>query len=186
MPAKQRMRRLEYRTVGFLRGRLVIPQVAECGKVGGFMGRQIDGIEPLLDKGKYVSSRSTENYRKGEYFYMLNEALPSIRTEGVAVIVEGYLDAPAMHLAGRTNTIAAGTKQLSRGQIPLLKRHNIDKVLVVMDSDEAGRKGALRSQALLAEYSIECEVFHFESEDPAEQLRRWLKTDRTTPPPIPF
>ena len=95
------------------------------------MGRAIDGEEP-----KY---RFPAGFRKSLVLFNLHRVLKTgART---VVVVEGFFDALAVHQAGYPAVVALMGSTLSRQQGDLLTTH-FDRVLLMLDGDEAGRHGA--------------------------------------------
>ena len=128
-----------YRGRGFLRGRVVIPIHDETGTLIAYAGRALDGHEP-----KY---RFPTGFRKSLVLFNLHRVLTTrART---AVVVEGFFDALAVHQAGYRAVVALMGSSLSRQQADLLTRH-FDRVLVMLDSDEAGRQGTAAITTTLA------------------------------------
>jgi len=106
------------------------------GNVIAFGGRAIDGSMP-----KYTNSPESPLFSKRRTLYALPVAEPSIRKEGVAIIVEGYMDAIALHAAGFHHTVASLGTAFTEEQATLLKR-SASRVLLNFDSDEAGQRAA--------------------------------------------
>lgn len=128
-----------YRGRGFLRGRVVIPIHDATGALIAYAGRALDGHEP-----KY---RFPTGFRKSLVLFNLHRVLKTgART---AVVVEGFFDALAVHQAGYRAVVALMGSSLSRQQADLLTRH-FDRVLVMLDGDEAGRQGTAAITTSLA------------------------------------
>ena len=125
------------------RGRVMFPIWNEAGKIVGFGGRALGEEQP-----KYLNSPETPLYSKSGTLYALNLARESIRRQGRAVLVEGYMDCIALHQAGVGNAVAVCGTSLTEDQVRLLGRFT-KKVVVNFDPDEAGDSATLRSLALL-------------------------------------
>ncbi len=117
------------------RGRIIFPIKDVDGKVVGFGGRTVSGEEP-----KYMKS---EIYHKKSILYGLDRSRDYIRREKHAVVVEGYMDFLSLFRAGIRNAVATLGTSLTREHAIILRRYT-DKVIVVFDGDEAGKKAALR------------------------------------------
>ncbi|MDP9437855.1 MAG: toprim domain-containing protein, partial [Actinomycetota bacterium] len=85
-------------------GRIVWPVRDALGRVVGFGGRVLPGSK---SRAKYINSPDSELFRKGSLLYGLDVALPYIRRQRRAVVVEGYTDVLALHQAGIKNVVAA-------------------------------------------------------------------------------
>ncbi|MFM7641981.1 MAG: DNA primase [Cyanobium sp.] len=123
------------------RHRVMVPIRDRQGRVIGFGGRSLDGTEP-----KYLNSPETEVFAKGHHLFALDRAADPIRRADLAVVVEGYFDAIALHAAGVTHAVAALGTALSRQQITQLCRCCDSKRLVLnFDADRAGVRAAERA-----------------------------------------
>ncbi|NIV39573.1 MAG: toprim domain-containing protein, partial [Anaerolineae bacterium] len=92
----------------------------------------------------YLNTPQTAIFDKGGLLYGLDKAREHIRREGLAVIVEGYMDAIAAHQHGFANVVASMGTALSERQVRLLKRFTRDVVLA-LDADTAGQEATLRA-----------------------------------------
>lgn len=125
------------------RGRLMFPIRDEKGQLVAFGGRVLgDGVP------KYINSSDTPLYRKSRVLYGMNVAKDHISKRRQAVLVEGYLDVIACHLAGARQAVASLGTALSEDHARLLKRW-CDEVVILYDSDDAGRKAAERAIDIL-------------------------------------
>ena len=149
------------------RGRVMFPIWNEAGKIVGFGGRALGEEQP-----KYLNSPETPLYSKSGTLYALNLARESIRRQGRAVLVEGYMDCIALHQAGIGNAVAVCGTSLTEAQVRLLGRFT-KKVLVNFDPDEAGDSATLRSLALLVQGGFGVRVLALPDRlDPDAYIRR--------------
>jgi DNA primase len=124
---------------GLLRGRIVIPIHNVSGELIAYAGRAINGQEP-----KY---RFPAGFRKSLVLFNLHRVLKTgART---VIVVEGFFDAMAVYQAGHPAVVALMGSSLSRQQADLLTTH-FDRVLLMLDGDEAGRHGAAAITSALA------------------------------------
>ncbi|MBI5284996.1 MAG: DNA primase [Chloroflexi bacterium] len=132
------------------RHRLMFPIRDERGRVAGFGGRLLPG--EALGAGehqpKYVNTSQSPIFDKGAILYGLDLAKDAIRSEGRAVIVEGYMDAIAAHEHGFANVVASMGTALTERQVALLKRYTHNLILA-LDADAAGSEGMLRGHDVL-------------------------------------
>ncbi len=129
------------------RNRLMFPICNVEGKVIGFGGRRVNEE----DEPKYINSPESDIYQKRKSFYGINKSKDYIRHEGRAILVEGYTDFLSLYSLGIKNVAATLGTSLTREHVGVLKRYT-DNVVVMFDSDESGRKAAVRSlDALLEE-----------------------------------
>ncbi|WP_340561695.1 DNA primase [Streptomyces sp. GSL17-111] len=128
------------------RGRLMWPIRDISGEVVGFGARRLreDDNGP-----KYLNTPETPIYRKSQVLYGIDLAKRDIAKEGRAVVVEGYTDVMACHLAGVTTAIATSGTAFGEGHIKILRRILMDnsrtEVIFTFDGDAAGQKAALRA-----------------------------------------
>ena len=121
--------------------RVMFPIMDVNNRVIGFGGRVMGDGKP-----KYLNSPETKIFDKSRNLYGLNFARSSRKKSLIAC--EGYLDVIAMHQAGFDNAVASLGTALTAAQASLMKRYT-DEVLLLYDSDEAGRKAAVRAIPLL-------------------------------------
>lgn len=124
------------------RGRVIIPIADERGQYVAMGGRGLHGEEP-----KYLNSPQTELFDKGHTLFGLHLAAEAIRKEGVAVVVEGYMDVIGPWQAGFQNVVATMGTSLTEHHAALLRRH-ARRVVLAMDPDAAGMAAAERAGAL--------------------------------------
>jgi len=144
----------------FFRGRLMFPIHDLRGDPVGFGGRRIEGIDRDSTNNpdaKYVNSADSIIYHKANVLFGLDRARHVMSTDGVAVIVEGYTDVIAMHLAGVRTAVATCGTALGDGHFDLLRRFS-EKVVLAFDSDAAGAKAALRSDELESPFRLDLDL----------------------------
>lgn len=130
------------------RGRLTWPIRDASGDVVGFGARRLyeDDQGP-----KYLNTPETPAYKKSQVLYGIDLARKDIATTKQAVIVEGYTDVMACHLAGVTTAVATCGTAFGEDHARVLRRFLMDQeqlrgeVIYTFDGDEAGRKAALKA-----------------------------------------
>ncbi|MFI5984947.1 DNA primase [Streptomyces sp. NPDC051555] len=141
------------------RGRLMWPIRDITGEVVGFGARKLRDD----DNGpKYLNTPETPIYKKSQVLYGIDLAKKEIAKTSSAVVVEGYTDVMACHLAGVTTAIATCGTAFGGDHIKILRRLLMDnataEVIFTFDGDAAGQKAALRAfeddQKFAAETSI--------------------------------
>ncbi|MFF0787760.1 DNA primase [Streptomyces spiralis] len=128
------------------RGRLMWPIRDIGGEVVGFGARKLYEA----DNGpKYLNTPETPIYRKSQVLYGIDLAKKDIAKASRAVVVEGYTDVMACHLAGVTTAIATCGTAFGGEHIKILRRLLMDngsaRVIFTFDGDTAGQKAALRA-----------------------------------------
>lgn len=121
------------------RDRLMFPIRGIYGKLAGFGGRVLNPDEVP----KYLNSPATDLFDKGRLLYGLDQARASMRAEGQAVIVEGYMDVIGLHQAGFTNAVSPMGTALTEAHFQLVKKMT-SNIILALDPDAAGQKATLR------------------------------------------
>jgi len=120
------------------RGRIIFAIRDAEGRPIGFGGRVLGQGLP-----KYINSPQTPLFDKSSALYGLDLAKQGIRTSGVAVIVEGYMDVLMAHQHGLNNVVAQMGTALTEAQLKMLKRYT-QRFVLALDSDAAGDQATLR------------------------------------------
>ncbi|MBF4462069.1 MULTISPECIES: DNA primase [unclassified Rathayibacter] len=129
------------------RGRLVWPIRDVTGQTVGFGARRL--LED--DKGpKYLNTPETPVYHKSHVLYGLDLAKRDISRGHRVVVVEGYTDVMACHLAGVTTAVATCGTSFGVDHIKVLRRvlgddSGVGEVVFTFDPDAAGQKAAMRA-----------------------------------------
>ena len=121
------------------RGRLIFPIADVRGRTVGFGGRLLGDGEP-----KYLNSPETPVFHKGALLYGLDRARGPIRTAEMAILVEGYVDAIRLQVAGVANVVAPLGTALTPEQARLLRRYT-KHVALAYDADGPGLKSTFRA-----------------------------------------
>jgi len=132
------------------RGRLIWPIRDTSNQVIGFGARKLFDD----DQGpKYLNTSETPVYHKSAVLYGIDLAKKEISKSQKVVVVEGYTDVMACHLAGVTTAVATCGTAFGDEHIRILNRMlsaNVDnpaEVIFTFDPDEAGQKAAMRAFA---------------------------------------
>lgn len=126
------------------RGRLMFPIFDSFGTIIAFGGRALGDEMP-----KYINSPDSIVYNKQNHLYAMNFARKEQSKQ--LIVVEGYMDAIAMHAAGFKNTVAALGTSFTDSQLKLCARY-AEEVVFFFDADNAGQKAALRAVKMMMEY----------------------------------
>ncbi|WP_258805384.1 DNA primase [Pseudarthrobacter sp. NS4] len=129
------------------RGRLIWPIKDIAGDTIGFGARKLyeDDQGP-----KYLNTPETALYKKSQVLYGIDLAKRSIAKDRQLVVVEGYTDVMACHLAGITTAVATCGTAFGTEHIKIARRLLSDdgtggEVVFTFDGDAAGQKAALRA-----------------------------------------
>lgn len=141
---KQHIKWLEWRNDY----KLVIPFKNQSGQILSLWGRL---IRPLKD-----SEKEHDKYKP--FSTDSSKAIPfnlnSIDDSAHAIVVEGFFDALTATQKGVPNVIACLGSSLSQAQVDHLNTLEIKSITLMLDNDDSGKKGTLRSIELLNKYSI--------------------------------
>jgi DNA primase len=130
------------------RGRLVWPIRDLGGDVVGFGARRLLEDD---DGPKYLNTPESPLYKKSQVLYGIDLARRDIAKEQQVVVVEGYTDVMACHLAGVTTAVATCGTAFGSDHIKVLRRLLMDdaamrgSVVFTFDGDAAGQKAALKA-----------------------------------------
>ena len=132
------------------RGRLVWPIRDITGDTIGFGARRIFDDDRI--EAKYLNTSETPIYKKTHVLYGLDLAKKSISSDRRAVIVEGYTDVMACHLAGVPHAVATCGTAFGTDHIKSIRRLIRDeagqapgRVVFTFDGDAAGQKAAMKA-----------------------------------------
>jgi DNA primase len=130
------------------RRRLLWPIREITGDIIGFGARRLFEDD---DGPKYLNTPETPIYKKSHVLYGIDHAKKEIAKQGRAVIVEGYTDVMACHLAGVPTAVATCGTAFGADHISVLRRLLMDtdayagEIIFTFDGDAAGQKAALRA-----------------------------------------
>ncbi|NRQ51372.1 DNA primase [Aeromicrobium stalagmiti] len=131
------------------RGRLLWPIREMTGEIIGFGARRMFDDDRV--EAKYLNSPETPIYKKSQVLYGIDLARRSISSSSQAVIVEGYTDVMACHLAGVTTAVATCGTAFGEDHARVMRRLMLDdqafhgEVIFTFDGDEAGQRAALKT-----------------------------------------
>ncbi|MGL4172609.1 MAG: DNA primase [Actinomycetota bacterium] len=133
------------------RGRLIWPIRDVSGDIVGFGARRLYDDDRI--EAKYLNTSETEVFKKSKVLYGIDLAKRAIATQRRAVVVEGYTDVMACHVAGVTTAIATCGTAFGADHIRVLRRIMRDdddrvrpgEVVFTFDGDAAGQAAARRA-----------------------------------------
>ncbi|KAF0845757.1 DNA primase [Nocardia caishijiensis] len=119
------------------------------GEVIGFGARKLFDDDTM--PGKYVNTPETLLYKKSQVLFGLDHAKREIAKGHQAVVVEGYTDVMAMHLAGVKTAVASCGTAFGEEHLQVLRRLLMDdnfwrgEIIYTFDGDAAGQAAALKA-----------------------------------------
>ena len=154
------------RVVDRFRDRLMFPIRAHTAhgtvEVVGFVGRRNPAQDGAGDSRtpKYLNTAQTALYTKGEHLYGLAETTGTLNRGGLAVIVEGPIDAVAVNVASggtMAGVASLGTALTSAqaAQLAAVLPRDSDRVVVATDADRAGQQAAARAYSVLTAHHLD-------------------------------
>lgn len=148
------------------RGRVIFPVRDVTGRLVGFGGRSLSG-----EGAKYVNTPEGPLFHKGSCLYLLNLAKDAIRETGRAILVEGYMDAIRLHMAGFKEAVASLGTALTEEQGKLIKRF-ANRCYVCYDADSAGQEASVRGMYILQALGLQVNIVSLPvNSDPDEYLQ---------------
>ena len=148
------------------RNRLMFPIIDTRGNIIGFGGRVMDDSTP-----KYLNSPETLVFNKRKNLFALNLAKKS--KLGYLILVEGYMDAIALHQYGFDCAVASLGTSLTEEHAAILSRYT-EQVYLIYDGDEAGQRAAQRAIPMLEKAGIRIKVLKMrDAKDPDEFLKKF-------------
>lgn len=151
--------------------RIMFPLWDLNGRVVGFSGR----IYNKNDSSKYVNTKETEIFKKGELLYNYHRAKDSCRQLKSVIIMEGFMDVIRAYTVGVTNVVATMGTAVTKNQANLIKRLS-NNVILLFDGDSAGEKATYACGEELLKLGISPKVVRLEDNlDPDEYVQKYGK-----------
>lgn len=168
------------------RGRVMFPICDMQDRMISMGGRIIPGGDPDKAGAKYINGPETMLFSKSRQLYGLNLARTAIQKSGQVLVMEGYTDVIAARQAGVEPVVAVLGTALGEHHIEILRRF-VDRVVLVLDGDEAGRTRADQVLELFVGANVDLRIITLPGgADPAEFVaeygRKALEELATTAP----
>ncbi len=147
--------------------RITFPLWDKDGNIVGFSARIYRNEK---DVSKYMNSRESKLFKKGETLYNYHKAKDIAKREKKIIVVEGFMDAIRISSIGIKNVVALQGTAMTTEQIQLLKKLRV-KVILCLDNDNAGLIATINNGDELIKNEIETEVIRLSGEkDPDEYI----------------
>jgi DNA primase len=154
------------------RGRVLFSIRDGQGRPVGIGGRVLPELG-TTSPAKYVNSPETPLFTKSKLLYGLDLARESLRKTRTALVMEGYTDVIVAHQYGFQNAVAVLGTALGESHIRLLKAH-ADRIVLVLDGDEAGTKRANEVLELFIAQQADLRILTLpEDLDPCDYLHKY-------------
>lgn len=149
--------------------RIMFPLYDLSGRIVGYSGRIYDHS----DSSKYVNTKETPIFKKGEILYNYHRAKEEARKKGQIIVMEGFMDVIAAYKVGIKNVVATMGTAVTSTQANLIKRMAKDVVLC-FDGDQAGAKATQSCSDELLKIGVTPKVVRLEDNmDPDEFVMKY-------------
>ena len=151
--------------------RIMFPLYNLIGQVVGFSGRIYDSS----DTSKYINTKETEIFKKGELLYNYHRSKNICRQKNVVIVMEGFMDVIRAFTIGVTNTVATMGTAVTKKQALLIKKMARD-IILCFDGDDAGAKATMACAELFNEIGVIPKIVRLEEGlDPDEYILKYGK-----------
>ena len=133
--------------------RIMFPLYDVFGQVVGFSGR----IYKDVDQNKYLNTKETDIFKKGEMLYHYHIAREECRLKKSVIVMEGLMDVIRASIVGVKNTVALMGTALTNNQFNLIKRLS-NNIILCLDGDDPGVKAMLSIGEHLLDQGVEVRV----------------------------
>lgn len=146
--------------------RIMFPLFNLEGKIVGFSGRVYDQNTNF----KYINTKETEIFKKGENLYNYHIAKNVARNQGTIIVVEGFMDVIRLYKIGIENVVATMGTNVTKEQLLLIKKM-AKEIILMFDGDSAGKKAAFQVSTELTNSGIDPKIVILEDNlDPDEYI----------------
>ena len=151
--------------------RIIFPLCDVSGNIVGYSGRIYNGE----DESKYINTKETAIFKKGELLYNYHRAKEECRKTNTVIITEGFMDVIRCHSVGILNVVATMGTAFTKKHIMLIRKL-AKNVILMFDGDSAGAKATESCSNLLMEYNITPKIVRLEENlDPDEYVLKYGK-----------
>ncbi len=151
--------------------RIMFPLYDLNGNVVGFSGR----IYNTTDTSKYINSKESEIFKKGEILYNYHRAKEEVRRLNQIIITEGFMDVIRLHSVGIKNVVAVMGTAFTKNHALLIKR-SAKEIILMFDGDEAGEKATISCSNELLKIGVTPKIVRLENNlDPDEYILKYGK-----------
>lgn len=141
--------------------RIMFPFYNLEGRVVGFSGR----IYNTEDPSKYINTKETKIFKKGELLFNYHRAKDNIRLKRQVIVVEGVLDVMRLYEVGHQNVVAIMGSSITKEQMTLLKRLS-PNIYFCLDGDRAGEAGMLLAVKEALAQKVNIKIIKLPKDDP--------------------
>lgn len=140
--------------------RIMFPLYDPYGRIVGFSGR----VYKDSKGGKYVNTKETVLFKKGNCLYHYHEAKDYCRSLKSVILVEGFMDVIRLSTIGIRNTVALMGTALTKEQTTLLTRLS-NNITICLDGDDPGKNAARKIGETLFNMGVEVKIITIPNDD---------------------
>lgn len=149
--------------------RIMFPLYDLSGQVIGYSGRIYDSD----DTAKYVNTKETPIFKKGELLYNYHRAKEVVKRSKKVIIVEGFMDVIRLSTIGIDYAVASMGTAITKKQALLLKKLSSD-IILCFDGDKAGLKATINCMNELSEIGVTPKIIRIKNNlDPDEFITKY-------------
>lgn len=151
--------------------RIMFPIEDLTGRVVGYSGRVYNGETNY----KYINTKETEIFKKGEILYNYSKAKDSARQKGYVIVMEGFMDVIRAYTIDIKNVIATMGTAVTKNQALTIKKM-AKEVYLCFDGDEAGAKATSACADELIQIGVNPKIIRLEDNlDPDDYIKKYGK-----------
>lgn len=151
--------------------RIMFPLEDLQGRIVGFSGR----IYNSTDNSKYINTKETEIFKKGEILYNYVRAKDEARNKGYVIVMEGFMDVIRSYTVGIKNVIAMMGTAVTKNQAMTIKKM-AKEVILCFDGDQAGAHATYSCIDELVKIGVTPKIIRLEENlDPDEYIKTYGK-----------
>ena len=149
--------------------RIMFPLTDITGKIIGYSGR----IYNNEDTAKYINTKETPIFKKGELLYNYHRAKEESRIKKQVIIVEGFMDVIRCYTKDIKNVVATMGTAITKNQAMLIKKLT-PNVIICFDGDDAGARATLACSNELMNIGVVPKIVRLENNmDPDDYIRTY-------------
>ncbi len=150
------------------KNRIMFPLSDLEGNIVGFSGRIYDNS----NENKYINTKETDIFKKGELLYNYHIAKKEVRKEKQIIVVEGFMDVIRLSTIGIKNVVATMGTAITKVQANLIRKLS-SNIILMFDGDSAGDKATLSFLSLFTNSDANIKIVRLEDNlDPDEYIMK--------------
>ena len=151
--------------------RVMFPIHDRAGHVVGFSGRIYD----KSDQAKYINTRETKIFRKGNILYNYHRCKEPVRVNKYVIVTEGFMDVIRLSTIGVKNALALMGTAMTSEHVSMLKKLSLN-VYLCLDGDDAGINAMISNGEILEAAGINVKMIALsEGLDPDTYILKYGK-----------